>query len=1406
MATQYRELVDILQTVGKDPSRLIFEDELTGLHNRRFLLSFLEHKVDWTSGADVPLSLLMLDLDHFKQINDTHGHEAGDQVLLWLASIMREISGDDHFPIRYGGDEFMVLAPGAQADEARMLADLLLQRAKARPFRLRDASEVLPITLSVGVACAPNDAQDGPSLIHKADAALYHAKSSGRARAASAHEVDSGQVFPKATLRRLASSGLVGRDADLQKVSAALGAVAELDSQWVLFEGGPGLGKTAILRTVRRNLERDPSLQVVNAAGVRQEECRPYYLLGQILVALLSASQENGAQALANLTPEQSAHLGLILPQLGDGSVETLDGTDVKRREGIFDTTARLVATLAADKPLALVIDDLQFADESTLYLLRGLMRRPDVTVLVCASVMEVLDLADGEPELPLKRFRTRYQRELGIDCVRLRPLTAPDITTHLNTVFPGLNAPDTLVSQLASTTQGNPLFLSEVIRKLVLDQKLSLAGQEWAVRPLEEGYLPRSLEEIVAQKIDALDEDGRELLAHASTLGEDVPLSVLTGASERTEQEVLAFLDRAEELGLVHQDFHLNDESMRFLGKRVLDICYRQIGDDRRQELHERAGAYQESLNEHGLWPAASLLAYHFRRSANQTKARQYDRMQATYRDTVFNPAEAAGYSVYADQDEEVEARLTPESLLRIPSLLRTLVGAVRAIQLYPAESRAALDARKHAFDAIETIVSDNLRLHLVRIDRALLVNGQRLDVTEYADLARSFLGTLEHAELKGVTFETGLAEAELGAFVEALSQARPETIDHGFWRRFAGERSLDHLHPEQMRYASVRRRIAGRIGRADELPERGLNETELAHLPKVLRAFAGAAVNLKLYPVGSPQVAESMHDLRETLQPILRGHAACTLAVVNRALLANGVRVATEDYQTVADRFMSILEPVELRSISFRSTVTTDELVCLVEALRDPPVDIDVKYWQQFTGHHGLSGLSLNEQRYKPGVVETVESLVGAAEEDGEGADQESLEARLEALADRPTEALRTALPQFGKELLVRGEVDLFRRMLGAVYADFSALDPAERIRTVRASAALLESLILALRHRFLKVSVDVLVNSLASEDHDRVLAELTSLLHTMSASAIQFADYDLASRIFLALSERRRALELTPGEEARSLARTVNRELHPAIAKVLEEDLVSREVDRHEPAAQVLGSLGTPAIPLLVGVIARERRFRTRRMAAALLADIGPRASDALKQALMSAVGTDQRFRIIEVLDVVTSRVKDQLEYCLGDSSPKIRQAAYQLAERIRDPGLVDVIAPHTRNQDLEHAQAAIGCLASLGSEEAARVLVTTLNGAKHSDHAVACAQALGRVGGPTAVDALTGLLLKKKRWFGGWRWDDHVRATAAVALGTIGSPEAEAALSRAGAYPRPGANEEPQEPEHGGSAAA
>ena len=86
---QQKELTNLLKYTGKDPSRLIFEDELTEIYNRRFLLNFFESKVSWNDLDSSPLSLIMVDVDNFKQVNDACGHQVGDQALVWVADLLR---------------------------------------------------------------------------------------------------------------------------------------------------------------------------------------------------------------------------------------------------------------------------------------------------------------------------------------------------------------------------------------------------------------------------------------------------------------------------------------------------------------------------------------------------------------------------------------------------------------------------------------------------------------------------------------------------------------------------------------------------------------------------------------------------------------------------------------------------------------------------------------------------------------------------------------------------------------------------------------------------------------------------------------------------------------------------------------------------------------------------------------------------------------------------------------------------------------------------------------------------------------------------------------------------------------------------------------------------------------------
>ena len=306
---QYRELIDFLEHLGKDPSRLIFEDELTGIHNRRFLLSYFEHKVRWESGEDYPLSLIVVDLDHFKKINDTHGHGVGDQMLVWIASLLKDVARENALPIRHGGDEFMMIVPGADRKRGYQLAIRLLQRMRDMPFRPKDDRTPIRVTLSIGVASAPEDARDGKGLIQKADTALYHAKQSGRNQVASAGDIDLDLVFSRTALHRLDDSRIAGRGSELAVVSKALEDLSLRRSQFLVLEGAPGMGKSTLLESIRRKIAGNDTYRVVKISGVQQEGYRPYYLTTHLLRALLNQHEDKGAKLLESLSSKEMACL-----------------------------------------------------------------------------------------------------------------------------------------------------------------------------------------------------------------------------------------------------------------------------------------------------------------------------------------------------------------------------------------------------------------------------------------------------------------------------------------------------------------------------------------------------------------------------------------------------------------------------------------------------------------------------------------------------------------------------------------------------------------------------------------------------------------------------------------------------------------------------------------------------------------------------------------------------------------------------------------------------------------------------------------------------------------------------------------------------------------------------------------
>ena len=1274
------DLQYFLQHIGTDPSRLIFEDELTAIYNRRFLLNYFEHKLNWDTLEAEPVSLLMLDVDRFKQINDTHGHNIGDQALIWVAKLMKKAAGEDGLPVRYAGDEFIILMPGTPKEKALKVGEGLIKLAHEKPW-LKEMDVELSITLSVGVASAPKDAQNGKDLIHKADTALYYAKESGRDRLAESGEVPPQEVFSKTSLHQLEKGTVSGRESQFTQVSKALQEFNQGENQFVIIEGVDGMGKSEFLKTIRLNIADSDILQI-EVKGNLQENFHPYYMTTNILLVILNELPDNGAEILNDLTPQETTFLSYILPQLGQSKDSPEQKEEEISRDQLFATLVGFIPRLLDSNPLMLLIDDMNFCDEASLLLLRRILLRDDMPLLVCGTSSHLQPGEIQREPAPLESFFAQYHQELNIIRVMLTPLTATDIAKHFQRIFPQVHLPENFDMRLAQLTQGNPLFISEILRKLVSDRKITLTGEQWVLERVEEDYLPKSLEEIVSQKVAVLDEESRQLLDQASTFGENVSLSMLTGSSEIEESKVLEFIDQAVAQGLISSEYQNNDENIHFLSKRILNLTYGAIQEDRKQELHERIGAYQETLYDQQLLPSAAPLAYHYQLSANEEKAEQYRKLTEANDEKLFNAEEVADYTGdesgggLSTKKLRILDSLDRSAVDQVPDIIRALLNGIGEMELDPPNSQAILSATRKLKDTIDKVLEDNVDLHITLAKQSLLVNGQRVDTDEYKSTAEAFAKRMDRIQLRGIAFFEGLTEQELTLMLEAIAQMSGKSIDRGFWKRLAKKQDLSHIEFKQMRHsytASAGPEEAstgvGSFGLGGVISPGGIGPEGFGP------GSMGAGDTGGIGPEGSGPGSTGPGSLGRPGPGGISPESADPM----------GPGPATQQGDWAA-----------ATQVQSTSSVATDP----TSNGQDLP-----EWGQEPSSQNGP----------EPGATRhtDVANLKMAA--DGVELTDEFLESAEERLSD----------------LFLKGDEKEAGQIVIQFFQGFVHQTDEIRTKVIQICDRLLQDPSLASQPQLVELLTDPLLSVLMEEKKLGLLGEVGALLSRTASNHIQFGDYKRAGRVLTYLRKRQQQLQAKGLQEAGAKELIFLQELDPKTRQLLLEDLKSQEPTRVQEATQLLDGLGPLAFSMLIEVIKKEDDPRIRQIACHLLSEQGQETASLLKRELVLEGFAQQRVRILEVIDGITKDLRKELAYVLEDESSRVRRAGFLLLERLNDERLTPLLVDCANHRDSTIAIAAIKSLGKIQPAGAIGVLVSLLDSVTETDRLVAACRAMGRL---------------------------------------------------------------------------
>ncbi len=169
-----------LEQLNNVLTQLATYDGLTGLYNHRHFHESLSSEVDRARRAGKVFSLLMLDLDNFKQYNDSHGHSSGDNVLRGVGEILKKRLRKSDLPARFGGEEFIIMLPETNKERARRVAEEIRKRIENHPFPGRETQPTGKVTVSISVVSYPEDGTEPSLLIHSADRIVLSAKEKGR--------------------------------------------------------------------------------------------------------------------------------------------------------------------------------------------------------------------------------------------------------------------------------------------------------------------------------------------------------------------------------------------------------------------------------------------------------------------------------------------------------------------------------------------------------------------------------------------------------------------------------------------------------------------------------------------------------------------------------------------------------------------------------------------------------------------------------------------------------------------------------------------------------------------------------------------------------------------------------------------------------------------------------------------------------------------------------------------------------------------------------------------------------------------------------------------------------------------------------------------------------------------------
>ena len=792
-----------MNTESKDRKllSLIYNDELTNLFNRRYLKEVIPGYLTQAEKEGFLIACYMIDLDNFKGINDTYGHNIGDEALIHFSNILSENVKGEGIAIRYAGDEFILIVSKAEKQKAQEIGSNIQQNIKELPLKF-DSNE-LTLGCSIGISIFPQDGKEWETLFKKADEALYTAKRQGKGRIIMVPE--GGKLLTPFKLDSiLASPYIVGRDDIIQSIEKHLSGEGNA-SEFPVIMGDDGTGKTRLMEYAKEVAQKKLAFTLF-AKGFPIWQTESYGSVFATLGALFGEKQSISDEVFSRLDDKYKQ---ILKPHLYSWDAKELtmpEGAAEPDSLALFEALTQTFMIIREMGDGVILLDGAGQIDSPSLQFFDSQFGQKDGNKLFFVSSLNCPDLTMGDEKLLLLLDTMSEVATNGrVQKYQLGPLSLEHIQEFVTKLFDGKTLPPESAEALLDKSNGNPLFIVEALSHLLLDSKIVAAGEDWDLTSVKPEDIPRSLSDMIKERLMRMDKEEISVLKLASILGEKISPNQLAEISELKLQHVLKHLNNARRVLLIEETPDPNE----FVFSHRLDrsVFYSLMSEEERRQYHTLAAEIERKYASGSLERVVGKLAYHFQNAGILDKAAE---MFSAMKDQMNAVAISKGLRKTLQKrivttSMAKESPLEEEDIARAIEILRAFRASLQNLRLYPKEHKNVVESVERFMELVEPFLTHKTEaLSISMTSETTLFNGQPAPPRSLdRRLTEELYQTLNNYGLQGVILMRGLTQEEAVRFFEVF-QKNPEEVASQ-WDKLVDQLNLSYILPDRKMFVAV-------------------------------------------------------------------------------------------------------------------------------------------------------------------------------------------------------------------------------------------------------------------------------------------------------------------------------------------------------------------------------------------------------------------------------------------------------------------------------------------------------------------------------------------------------------------------------------------------------------------------